>query len=550
MRRALSIFVVFFAVRAITQATTYYISPTGNDSNNGTSQSTPWKRFSRAITGSPKLAPGDTLNLLNGTYSPGAGTGFLHIDCNAGANNGSSGSPITVQAVNERQALIQGDGSAQPVELFNCSYWNIIGLHVSDIPFAVHNENDGTFDLINDSHLLIRRNILDHSNYCFNNHLMPVGPAVIFSVIEENEFYYYHRHSISTWTNSHDNEIRRNYINPRNWGNSAVETGVCTPYPTNGNDSTASYADNNDTWENNIVENASEAYSNDPEGYNGGLCTTSLFNIQWLGNIALSTGYGLQSSAHSVGTACVLQNISAVNDVFINQSVIPVFMRSAVGTVIKNVSIFNTANPPAYAGNYAQDNDPGENGAGSTSTITNTEIIPNLSFPGYTDSCSTNCVSPSSMNISNSGSQGQSGSSLATVTVTNPILANPAGFGSCYLWVPDGATALKGKGVGGADVGANVLYQYIGGTLTTNKLWDTTTGAPLFAGATVAGLNDMAANSACVNNANFPASGTGCSLFDIANRLNINKNGCTFPSSYGVSATPPSAPSGLAAIVN
>jgi len=29
------------------QATVYYVSPTGNDSNNGTTQATPWKSIAR-----------------------------------------------------------------------------------------------------------------------------------------------------------------------------------------------------------------------------------------------------------------------------------------------------------------------------------------------------------------------------------------------------------------------------------------------------------------------------------------------------------------------
>jgi len=62
---------------------------------------------------------------------------------------------------------------------------------------------------------------------------------------------------------------------------------------------------------------------------------------------------------------------------------------------------------------------------------------------------------------------------------------------------------------------ANILYQYQGGTLTSNKLWNTD-GSPVFTGAIVPGLNDVA----------------GSSLFDIANRLNINKNGCAFPTGY------------------
>jgi hypothetical protein len=102
-----------------------------------------------------------------------------------------------------------------------------------------------------------------------------------------------------------------------------------------------------------------------------------------------------------------------------------------------------------------------------------------------------------------------SATEYANKTTTNPAM------GACYLWVP-AASPMKGTGVGGADIGATILYQLQNGSPTSTKLWNTSTGAPLFAGAIVAGLNDVA----------------GTSLLNIASRLNINQNGCAFPSAY------------------
>ena len=83
-------------------------------------------------------------------------------------------------------------------------------------------------------------------------------------------------------------------------------------------------------------------------------------------------------------------------------------------------------------------------------------------------------------------------------------------------------------------MGANIVFRYEGGASTGQPLWDPTTGAPLYKGATVAGVNDVA----------------GSSLFDIANRLNINKNGCALPTTGGTNvASAPSAPTGLTATV-
>ena len=48
------------------EATTYYVSPSGSNSNNGRSKSSPWKTISYAQS---KLTPGDTLYLRGGTYN-------------------------------------------------------------------------------------------------------------------------------------------------------------------------------------------------------------------------------------------------------------------------------------------------------------------------------------------------------------------------------------------------------------------------------------------------------------------------------------------------
>jgi hypothetical protein len=75
---------------------------------------------------------------------------------------------------------------------------------------------------------------------------------------------------------------------------------------------------------------------------------------------------------------------------------------------------------------------------------------------------------------------------------------------------------MRSAGRDGADVGANVLYRYEHGRLTTQPLWDPVTGS-FPAGTVVVGVNDVAGQSA----------------FDIHRRLNVNTNGCQFPLGYG-----------------
>ena len=98
-------------------------------------------------------------------------------------------------------------------------------------------------------------------------------------------------------------------------------------------------------------------------------------------------------------------------------------------------------------------------------------------------------------------------------------------LGSCKVWIP-ASSPLKGAGKDGSDIGANILYRYVNGTLTSTPLWDPKTGAFPHGAADLDGTNRVA----------------GQSLFDIHKRLNINTNGCPFPAGYANGATPPPPP--------
>jgi hypothetical protein len=83
--------------------TTYYVSPTGSDSNSGSSSS-PWLTPAHS---SSVAAAGDTVIFENGTYEIPAGgsNGDWHI-----STGGKSGSPITYKAQNKWQAKLVGTG--------------------------------------------------------------------------------------------------------------------------------------------------------------------------------------------------------------------------------------------------------------------------------------------------------------------------------------------------------------------------------------------------------------------------------------------------------
>jgi hypothetical protein len=88
---------------------TYYISPTGNNTNAGTTINAPLGTFARAWL---RLQPGDTLILLDGTYTPTT-TGVIQPN----GRNGEPGRPITIKALNDGAATIDGQGMAIPAKL-------------------------------------------------------------------------------------------------------------------------------------------------------------------------------------------------------------------------------------------------------------------------------------------------------------------------------------------------------------------------------------------------------------------------------------------------
>lgn len=106
--------VVFFPFTVFASSTTFYISPSGNDTNSGSSSTAPWKTFPKAWS---VLMPGDTLLLLDGTYTAASSAG---IETNAiiyPTINGLPGQYITIKALNDGKAIIDGQYAIIPIRI-------------------------------------------------------------------------------------------------------------------------------------------------------------------------------------------------------------------------------------------------------------------------------------------------------------------------------------------------------------------------------------------------------------------------------------------------
>lgn len=95
--------------------TDWYLSPTGNDANNGLSSGAPKKTFANVFAA---MASGDQLYLMDGTYSEAAATGIIHYNTTEfGVNSAQIPAGISlsrttrVKAVNDGAAIIDTGGS-------------------------------------------------------------------------------------------------------------------------------------------------------------------------------------------------------------------------------------------------------------------------------------------------------------------------------------------------------------------------------------------------------------------------------------------------------
>jgi hypothetical protein len=132
MNRATAIIVLVWAQAA--GAATFYISPSGNDSNGGT-DSAPWQTFRKAFSG---MAGGDTLVLMDGTYTTTT-TGVI-CDCPGATHHASAGGrsaapPDGVDRNQMTRILAQNPGRAVLVG---------IGLDISLNPASASNNADYT----------------------------------------------------------------------------------------------------------------------------------------------------------------------------------------------------------------------------------------------------------------------------------------------------------------------------------------------------------------------------------------------------------------------
>ncbi|WP_168714657.1 right-handed parallel beta-helix repeat-containing protein [Streptomyces sp. A0592] len=102
---------------------TYFVSPSGNDSNSGTSTQAPFRTLQKAAD---SVEPGDTVSIMNGTYSErSAGSSVLTIK-----RSGLPGAPITFTAHPGHHPVIHPVKAWNGIGVSGASYISIKNLEV------------------------------------------------------------------------------------------------------------------------------------------------------------------------------------------------------------------------------------------------------------------------------------------------------------------------------------------------------------------------------------------------------------------------------------
>jgi hypothetical protein len=490
LQRALSLAFVCFAAAASAGGTTYFIAPNGGDGDTGLTPAQAWKTFAFAI---PKLNPGDTLVLEDGTYSLNV-NGTLEVNCQAGAKNGTADAPILVRAANERKAWLRAESAWDSMRVRYCSFWEFRGLRVSGrdittLTQVVH---------ISDSSDLVLRGFLVHdANRYFNTKLINLI-RVQRTLVEDTEFYDFHRAGLEAWL-SNGNILRRAYFNSR--GKTDLDGGFVTEDPTRGDSAVKFYEDGSDNLVENIVsEGQTYAVNLEARG--------AFDRNRVMGSIALGGDRGIYLFNRGLIDAEMAHDTLISDFVTIDTALDGVSFRSTKRTRCDNCTFIFRGSTSQTGLEARRSSEPGD---GTASAYVDSSLA--VATAGRTGF---QMVSQVAFLVRGCNAWGFDAGFLPGDAGFQSNSTIDPGLGGCLAWLPD-SSAMKGSAPDGGDIGANVLYRTEKGRPTGTPLWNPATGA-FPCGATVAGFNDDPGNS-CIG---------------VHVRLESKTPACPFPAGYGL----------------
>ena len=460
---------------------TFYVTPQGDDMNPG-SREKPWKTLQHA---SEALLPGQTLELLNGDYTL-ATTGLLSVDCAGAPRSGLPGKPITVQAESERGAILHGDGAAVPLNLQNCGNWVIQGLvlmneHDPDVAKGV---DVGTVAMLNHVHdITLRRLLMQRSNHDRHSHILRVLEAA-HVLVEECEAYDFYHNAFET-VRSLGVIFRRNYFHSR-YATSAGNT-VGTDDPTRGEVAIQVEESSSALLENNVAEVVGTGFSIVARSVGSSYTDPSPYPVsgaRLYGNVvrdALSIGFKIETRCDDATPCDALPERIVTDTLIVNgvawQTPAGVSVDAGRGTRVDNVTLVDVKNGVTLK------RGPGNAGLDFSASAARAFV---RGYSGVAfwaagagewsfDHCAAAAPATEAVEFSPNDAR-----------VMLPV--TPLSDDGCVAYLGPLSSLRAAAGADG-DVGANVIYRYVDGTLTHEPLWDPKTGA-FPCGAIVPGIND------------------------------------------------------------
>ncbi len=416
------------------QAATYYIAPDGDDNNGGTRMS-PWKTFVRSMT---VLKPGDTLLISDGIY---------HQSLNV-AVSGMKGHPVTIKALNDGQAIIDGQSTIQPCSIRDQNFVDIEGLVFKNSPLSV-------VEVARSSNITFRRVSASKAGYGGkdNNHVFDIAGGR-YLLLEDCAASGYGRVMYDIY------EVEYAVLR-RCWGHWTSYSGAVNGYGWG----IQVYGADNATVENCVLTAVA-----DPDYTNGGIAiwantyNKSADNNRIYGNVV----HGL--AFWSYLTASAIHNIAGnrwVNDAAINNTY-GFFQRGDSDLLADSVTIAQTVKT-AFEVSPA-DYKPKDSNYILNSTLKNSSIL--LASKGVSRDSSSyiNSFSHTYNNLYDISHcyDGTSAGIGEQCNVLKPKYDIAAYGKGAYLMRPSN---LRGKGERRTDIGAEVLYRYQNGVLTGIPLW-------------------------------------------------------------------------------
>ncbi|MFK7999668.1 MAG: hypothetical protein AB8H86_08725 [Polyangiales bacterium] len=454
-----------------------YISPTGDDGDEG-SRSAPFRTFSLALS---RLTPGATLILLPGDYGADAATGYLQIDCESASTacggapcpSGSPGMPITIRSEDPRGAAIRMEAGESGINVLlrQCDSYVLDGLTVVGVDGAGSN----VVAVYGSRNITFRGGLVATNNREQNTHLFAVNDSTNV-VVEDSEFYDFHRYAITSWR-SRGVTARRNYFNPR--GRSDIAGGYVSGAPNTGDSAITCHHSEDCLFENNVfigggnnVDVRASQLNPDGEGGEGN-------SARILSNVFVGGIYGLVASSSCASMPeCasiderVLSDMRIENNVILGPSGNGILVRGAEGLVVRNNSIFNAG---------VRVDQQSTNASLPCSADIFNNLVENEEF---------GIVAIDQSSLSVDGNNTFPGIVSADGAGDNTVI--DAQVGACRHRVPD-TSPVNGTGRGGADVGARIVVRSVDGVLTAERLWNDDGTFPC--GNIVPGINDGATNT-------------------------------------------------------